>query len=110
MIFDPWFTEPIRRGRKTVTRRPVNGAPCGVRVGSIQKLQPGQGQPAMPGRIHVLGITLERLKDITDADARREGYGGRNPRRAFLRSWGKRYGGRSTQSVYRIEFEYLPRD
>lgn len=107
MVFDPIMADRVVRGQKTVTRRPANGKPCGHRVGDIQKVQPGQGQPAATGRIHILGITLERLKDITDADARREGYSGRSPRRQFLRSWGERYGGRSTQPVYRIEFEYV---
>lgn len=108
MIFEPKFVESVQSGRKTVTRRPANGRPCPHRVGTVQKVQPGQGQLALPGRIQVLSVSLERLKDITDADARREGFGGRNPRRTFMRYWGDRYGGRSTQPVYRIEFEYVP--
>lgn len=108
VIFDPKWTDAIRAGKKTVTRRPANGHPCPHRVGSIQSVQPGQGQKPLPGRMHILGITLERLKDVTDADARREGYTGRSPRRRFMRAWGERYGGRSNQAVYRIEFEYVP--
>lgn len=105
MIFEPSFIEKVQSGRKTVTRRPANGRPCAHRVGSIQTVQPGQGQPPLPGRMQILSISLERLKDISDADAKREGFSGR---RKFLRYWGERYGGRSTQRVYRIEFEYVP--
>lgn len=108
MIFEPKWTDSIRAGKKTVTRRPHNGKPCPHRVGSIQTVQPGQGQKPIQGRMLITAITLEKLRDITDADARREGYNGRSPRRRFLRSWGDRYGGRSTQLVYRIEFEYVP--
>lgn len=105
MIFEPSFIDKIQAGRKTVTRRPANGQPCPNRVGSIQKIQPGQGQPPLLGRMHILSISLEKLRDVTEADARREGF---SSRRRFMRYWGERYGGRSTQSVYRIEFTYLP--
>lgn len=105
MIFEPTFCDKIQAGRKTVTRRPANGRPCPHQCGSIQKVQPGQGQPALPGRMHILSVSLEKLRDVSDADAKRSGF---PSRRKLLRYWGERYGGRSTQPVYRIEFEYVP--
>ena len=109
MIFDPKNAERIVAGRKTVTRRPANGRPCPVRVGSIQKLQPGQGQPHIAGvRLHVTSARLERLDAITVAEARREGHRGRKPLVSFLRSFGERYPGCFAQHpVYRIEFEVV---
>lgn len=108
MIFSPEFTDAIQSGRKTVTRRPANGQPCSHRVGSIQKVQPGQGQPALPGRIQITKISLEPLAEITGADARREGFRGRHPRTAFLNAWDHYYGLPMKRLVYRIEFEYVP--
>ena len=110
MIFSPEFCEAVQAGTKTVTRRPANGRECPHRVGSIQKVQPGQGQPALPGRIQITSIRLESLKELTKSDARRSGFGSRNPRRELLQWWGDRYGGKSSQPVYRIEFHYIPRD
>ena len=113
MIFDPQLAEMVRAGRKTVTRRPANGRPCPHRVGSIQKVQPGQGQPALPGRIQLTSVRLEKLSAVNAREARREGYrgAGSKPLRDFLESWAKRYPlSRAGSPVYRIEFTYLPAD
>lgn len=108
MIFSPELADKIVHGTKTVTRRPANGKPCPHRVGSVQKLQPGQGQVALPGRIQIKSVRLERLRDVTIADAKREGFGGSRPLVQFFSVWAELYGlDAPDDPVYRIEFEYL---
>lgn len=110
LIFSPEFVRPIIEGRKSVTRRPFHGGPCPHRVGAIQKVQSGQGQPAF-GRIVITSIRMEQLGHLTKAEARREGFGGRDPVEKFLGYWRERYG-KATKgtSVFRIAFYYVPAD
>lgn len=109
MIFTPELAEKIIDGRKTVTRRPAANGPCATRVGSMQKIQPGQGQPALPGQILIRSIRLEAMGSCSTQEARAEGFGGRFPLLALLAEWERIYGEfpKPTRSVYRIEVEYI---
>ena len=59
-------------GTKTQTRRLLgNSGPRTYRIGQEIAIQPGRGQKSI-GRIRITEIRLERLQDITEADARAE--------------------------------------
>jgi hypothetical protein len=85
MIFAPSTVEKVLDGSKTETRRLVrpgrDKAPC--EVGRVYAIQPGRGKAAI-GQFYVKGVRKERLLDITDPGARREGFADRE---AFLREF-----------------------
>lgn len=74
MLFKPYHVEMITSGRKTQTRRIWDRA--NVRVGgdyavTTRWYQKSNGLP----RVRVTEIRKERLGEISEADAEREGYG-----------------------------------
>ena len=73
MIFRPELVPLVLDGRKTQTRR------LGVfeyTPGRDYAVQPGRGKHAV-GRIKVTAVRRERLGDISQADALREGFASR---------------------------------
>lgn len=90
MIFKPELVVKVLDGTKTMTRRrkhqPLEA--CPFRVGAVRAVQPGRG------KVHVTHVALidvrhERLADIGDEDARREGFASRDD---FFAYWLRLYG------------------
>ncbi len=111
MIFKPVLLEKVVDGTKTVTRRPANRMDADgnrvashYNVGKIVKVQPGMGRVSV-GSIRIVKMDLRRLDDITDADAKREGFTSRN---GFIVYWSELYNGfDESMMVWRIEFELV---
>lgn len=130
MIFKPSLCDLIMSGVKTQTRRPVKypvgderigtpmdeALPCRYSVGKTYAVQPGRGKPSIC-RIKVLSVERQALRDITQADAIAEGFGGCHseefPTDLFFDYWCRLYqisnneiysGLKSSQQVWRIEF------
>ncbi len=114
MIFAPDLAEKILAGEKTQTRRPRMGAnptgerggwiddPCRYKVGRSYAVQPGRGKKAV-ARIRVLRVDPQAMCDMTDADARAEGF---DSPAAFASRWLEMYGrGNWLDPVWRITFE-----
>lgn len=93
MIFRPELIKQIRKGKKTMTRRPVKRGKLGevkqhYAAGRSYAVQPGRGEP-QTCRITVLEARRERLGDITHEDARAEGF---LTTQAFFDYWRGLYG------------------
>jgi hypothetical protein len=104
VIFHPDLVAKVLDGSKTVTRRPARGlCVCTYEVGRTYAVQPGRGKHAL-GRIRILATTgWERITDITDAEAVREGFA---DAQAFLARWREMYPRPGLDDlVWRIEFE-----
>ncbi len=91
MNFKPELIDLILSGRKTQTRRPVSDNPrspwyrekCGLQVGRDYAICPGRAKPAS-GRVLIEATRLERLGDISSADAVAEGFRDRNEFEIYL--------------------------
>lgn len=87
MILPPYLAKLVRRGLKTQSRIPVRiGArrPGGSRSSpTIYGIQPGRGEKAI-AHVLVTDVRRERLGDITDRDARAEGF---RTREQFFAHW-----------------------
>lgn len=91
MNFREDLARKVMAGEKTVTRRLVSDNPrspwwgerCSYRVGQDVAVCPGRCKHAI-GRAAVTAVSLERLGNITDAEARAEGFAGRP---AFVDAW-----------------------
>jgi hypothetical protein len=74
VIFRPELARKINAGQKTMTRRPINGAPlCRYQPGKSYAVQPGRGQSATC-RIKIVAVRRELAGDIAFHDARAEGF------------------------------------
>ena len=87
MIFGERLLNAVLAGEKTVTRRVSNGAPCKYLPGRTYALQPARGRPGI-GRIQVVSVRQECLGALTSADARAEGFAGRDE---FFAYWRRLY-------------------
>lgn len=84
MIFRPELAAKVMAGEKTVTRRAFSLNPrspwwqedCALQVGKDYAACPGRGKHAI-GRIRVTNVSSERLCDIGEDHARREGFASR---------------------------------
>lgn len=82
--------EQVLNGTKTQTRRPIkkkHGDTPPWRPGRTYAVQPDYGKKAV-ARFEALSVKRERLGDITDADAKAEGF---SDREIFLQEWFGRY-------------------
>ncbi|PSP62540.1 ASCH domain-containing protein [Halobacteriales archaeon QH_8_64_26] len=73
MIFRRDHLEAIRSGEKTATRQPSNAKR--LSVGEIHRAVAGRGVPRSEGEcfVRVTDVYRQRLEEMTDADADREG-------------------------------------
>lgn len=62
--------------RKRMLRIPAPHSKCPLALGKVYNLQPRPFAPSQ-GKITVTAIRRERLDELSDADARKEGYAGR---------------------------------
>lgn len=95
MIFKPQLVRLILAGRKTQTRRRVKPGEleCRYRPGHSYAVQPGRGK-AEVARIYILSVQAAMLHEISEDDARAEGFtasGEKTARRAFLDYWWELY-------------------
>lgn len=73
LLFRPDHVEPIKRRKKTQTRR--TWARCRVKVGSIYQAKTSFKKGEQPfAYIKITGAHQEFLGQITDGDAKKEGY------------------------------------
>jgi hypothetical protein len=102
VIFRPELIEKIMSQEKTETRRPVkDGKPCRYEAGKSYALQPGRGLKAV-GRVLVREVRREKLGDIGEIGAKREGFVNRGE---FLDYWRELYGSVDLeQEVWVIRF------
>jgi hypothetical protein len=120
MIFRADMISAILEGRKTQTRRPVKQGDslepftadwCEVRdlngrtrwnEGRRYSICPGRGKPRV-GLIRIFRITRERLDQITDGNARAEGFACREE---FLSRWQELYPASNlSEDVWVLEFD-----
>jgi hypothetical protein len=74
VIFRPQLVARILAGDKTQTRRPVRpGDPCRYRTDRTYAVQPGRTKRGV-ARVRVTDVRRERLSQITEDDACREGF------------------------------------
>jgi hypothetical protein len=101
VIFAPEMLAKVLSGEKTVTRRPNHNGECSYVPGRVYAVQPGRGEKAV-AHIEIVDVWQERLADITEADAVREGF---RDCQEFFAYWRRLYGGpRLFTHVWRIEF------
>jgi len=72
ILFRPEHVEPILAGTKTQTRRCWKRPRC--KVGSIHLAKTEMLSKDYFAKLKILGLAVERLGDISDDDARSEGY------------------------------------
>lgn len=98
ILFKPYHVPMILAGNKTQTRRKWKRPR--VKVGNVY-----QARTALFGKsfahLRVKRIHHEILKDISEADARAEGYAGRH---AFITRWEMGFG-KASDLVWAVEFE-----
>lgn len=73
MTFRPELAALVMAGAKTQTRRLTRGRRCSYKVGKTYAVQPGRGKHAI-GRLRVTDVRFQRVGEISDSDARREGF------------------------------------
>lgn len=103
MIFSPDLAAKVLDGSKTQTRRrdKVDG-PFRYKTGRDYAVQERRGGKAL-GRILVNAVWREYVQDISEEDARAEGFASRN---GFLNRWHNMYGGLANHEVvWCIEFK-----
>jgi hypothetical protein len=104
LIFKPELAKKVLAGEKTETRRLVKDgqAECRYAPGRDYAVQPGRTKRAI-GRIAVADVRREKLGEITQEGARREGFPTVS---AFVDYWRKLHGYVDLeQEVWRIRFE-----
>lgn len=75
MIFSKSHIDLILAGEKTQTRRRrIGDKPAAYRVGADYALQRGRGKPGIGPRIFITACEIRGLGEVTDEDARAEGY------------------------------------
>jgi hypothetical protein len=82
MIFRKELAEAILRGEKTATRRAMSDNPnspwyrghCAYRMGQVFAINPGRGKTRI-GEARVRKVYWQRVDDVGERDARREGFG-----------------------------------
>lgn len=90
MIFRAEMLAKVLDGSKSETRRPVhaNDMLSHYRPDKDYAVQPGRGKSAV-ARLYVTAVERAQLRDLTDEDARREGF---TDGEDFARYWRELYG------------------
>lgn len=81
MIFQHTLAQ-VLSGQKTQTRRRMKSAPL---IGHSYSIQPNRGMKGI-ARMRVVAVREERVGDISEEDAIKEGFANRS---AFLETWAK---------------------
>ena len=89
MIFKPELVELIKQGKKTMTRRPIKlgEKACRYKANHAYSLQSGGKRG--DEKITVVAVRRQRLGDISEKDAKREGFPNKQ---AFVHYWIGLYG------------------
>jgi len=104
MLWKRPYVTMILEGRKTATRRRARPM---VRVGRAYRIRVGFYE-FLPRRILVESMRRQRLGEMTEADATREGVQNLS---AFRDEWEAIYGGWDpSEEVWVVEFSLLPPD
>lgn len=104
MIFSSSTIGKVLDGSKRETRRLIRRDKPPVEAGRVYAIQPGRGKEAV-GQFYVKGVHKERLLDITEDGARREGF---PDREAFLREFARLNPGElANPEVWVIEFSLM---
>jgi hypothetical protein len=102
LIFDSVFVESILEGKKTATRRAWKE--CNLRVGSIQTLMCYYSKYGIFGKARIESISKQKLCDMTEDDARKEGF----ESLAKFKEYWKRFGDwKPQEEVWVIGFALL---
>jgi hypothetical protein len=110
VTFQPHLAEMVMAGTKVVTRRICSDNPrspwwrerCALKPGRDYAVQVGRGLPAL-GRARVVSVRRERLGELDDAEARREGFPSRGHFEATFRAINGGYD--PDVDVWRVELE-----
>jgi hypothetical protein len=112
MIFQPDLAEKVMAGEKTVTRRlcsdnqrsPWWREECAYKVGQVFTVNPGRGKRNI-GKARVTNVRREFLVDISNHEAREEGFENVPD---FMAAW-KRINGtvEGNVRVWRVAFEVV---
>jgi hypothetical protein len=112
MNFQPELAEKVLRGEKTVTRRLANDNPrspwyvwgCSLRAGQDYAVCPGRGKHAIC-RVEVVGTIRQPLGELSNAEARLEGF---VDKREFREVWERINGSYDPGIlVWRVEFKLV---
>jgi hypothetical protein len=109
MIFREDLAKAIMRGKKTATRRRLSDNPrspwwkekCAYKVGQVFTINPGRGVTNI-GRARVTAVYKQRLFDMTETAAWKEGF---DSLVAFRIAWRSINGGFFNEEVWAVEFE-----
>lgn len=105
MLFQQEHIDQIRTGEKTVTRRDWDRRQVKVGGVYIASTEMFTSHEEADCYVRVTGLREERLGDITDRQARREGG---YTARTFRTAWSEINGGWDPDlTVYVVEFEYV---
>lgn len=104
MIFRPGLAAKVLNGTKTMTRRRLRRGGFPYSPGRWYKAQPGRGKFHIC-HIFVTKVRTQRLGDISDADALREGFESRN---AFFLYWATMHRLDTNERVAVIEWVVFP--
>lgn len=105
LLFKGKYVEPVREGRKTVTRRMKSDAKAGDVCLAYNRPPWVGGKPF--AELRILSVRKERVGQCTVADAIREGFVGPKARENFLAAIRGTYGGDEKTECVRIQFEVV---
>ena len=104
MMFDIYCVSQILSGNKNVTRRVARGGRRPAVPGHIHKLKIDRSKRTY-GLIRIEDCRLERLGDLTDDEAVREGFNNKEHYLSYF--WNLNHDINDDLLVWRVEFELM---